>query len=263
MGYSYLGYHLKNGFFGFSSTGGRAVLPRIWAVCVRQSCAVFAPLKNAWRNETCVPRRLESRRTRASPLLVCRHGILFRSLRGGSPETGGPAVRIQAVSIQPAYSPGLIFVRRLGASNLRFHGERRLGFSFSESTSHKATCTADEHRFQNQFFETEIRSSLGRLRVAKVFRFQQSFAAFLSQFSEIAKPLSADFIGKSLKSDRGCYELRITVQLTCHFLNAMERTRHGLILELSQCFRIPCSGEMRWGIFAPFPRGPRFFSSPS
>merc|ERR1712118_283274 len=131
------GYHLKNGFFGFSSTGGGAVLPRIWAVCVRQSCAVFAPLKNAWRNETCVPRRLESRRTRASPLLVCRHGILFRSLRGGSPETGGPAVRIQAVSIQPAHSPGLIFVRRLGASNLRFHGERRFGFSFSESPFHE------------------------------------------------------------------------------------------------------------------------------
>ena len=56
-----------------------------------------------------------------------------------------------------------------------------------------------------------------------------------------------------------CYELRITVQLICYFLSAMKRTRHGLILELSQCFRIPCLGEMRWGRFAPFPGGPRFF----
>jgi hypothetical protein len=178
---SSLGYFLRN---GVSSTG----VERLFRGFGLYACGKAAPSspspKNAWRNEACVSGRLESRRTRASQLLVCRHDILmilFRSLCGGSLKTGGPAVRIQAGSIRPAHSPGLIFV----AGRI------------------ESTCTAGEHRFENQISESEFRSSLGRLRVAKVFRFQQPFAAFLSQFSAIAKPCSVDSTGESLKTDRG------------------------------------------------------------
>jgi len=123
------------------------------------------------------------------------HRAAARSKRAG----------LQSGYRQAAYGPRIrrdLFLS-LGALNLRFHGKRRFVFSFSESTFHESTCTAGEHRFENQISESEFRSSLGRLRVAKVFRFQQPFAAFLSQFSEIAKPCSADSTGENLTSDRG------------------------------------------------------------
>jgi hypothetical protein len=121
------------------------------------------------------------------------HRAAARSKRAG----------LQSGYRQAAYGPRIRRDLFLSALNLRFHGKRRFVFSFSESTFHESTCTAGEHRFENQISESEFRSSLGRLRVANVFRFQQPFAAFLSQFSAIAKPCSVDSTGESLKTDRG------------------------------------------------------------